>query len=135
MKRLFSTAVIFFLVSLFFFSCYYDNEEDLYPAMCDTTNVTFTTSLDTASNVTIESILEKNCYSCHSNINSPASTNGKIIRLEDYADVVSWAPQISQAINHTGPSSIVPMPYNAGKINSCSITQFDHWYLNGMPRN
>ena len=136
MRRLLIFAVFVFLASVFIFSCYYDNTEALYPELCDTTNITFTTSLDTTSlNTTIVSILMKNCYTCHSNANAPFNTNGKDVRLEDYADVVARASQISQAINHTGPPSIIPMPYNGAKLDQCTITLFDTWYLNGMKFN
>lgn len=128
---------IFVIAScMLLFSCTYYNEEELYPGSCDTTNITFIKSLDTTRiNTTIVSILEVNCYTCHSNVNALLNTNGKDIRLEDYSDVVARANQISQAINHTGPPSVIPMPYNGGKIKQCSITQFDAWVLHGMPYN
>lgn len=42
-----------------FTSCYYDNEETLYPTKggCDTTNITYTN--------TIKSIVDINCVGCH----------------------------------------------------------------------
>jgi hypothetical protein len=117
-------TVVFFL--LFFVSCYYDNEEALYPALnssCDTTNVTF--------NSTIVPILSNNCYSCHSN--SMAASAGNNIRLEDYSDVVANATKIDGSIKHTGSYS--PMPKNGGMIKVCSISQFDIWIRDGMPDN
>jgi mono/diheme cytochrome c family protein len=107
-------------------SCYYDNEEALYPSYnstCDTTNVTYSG--------TIAPILSSNCLSCHSNAN--AASFGNNIRLENYADVVSRAPAIEGSIKHTGNYS--PMPKNGGKLKDCSITQFDIWVKNGMPNN
>ena len=115
------TAISFFIVS-----CYYDNEEALYPNLdntCDTVNVTFSG--------TIVPILSSNCYSCHSNAN--AASNGNNIRLEDHADVVSRNVEIAGSIKHTG--SYVPMPKNGGKLKECSIDQFDIWVKNGMPDN
>ncbi len=135
MKRLYLIIVFIFIISQFFFSCYYDNEEALYPEICDTTNITFTTSDPAKIEKTVSHILEVNCYACHSNVNSVTNTNGKNIRLQDYTDVVARASQISQAMNHTGPSSIIPMPYNGGKIQECSIKRFDAWVLRGMPNN
>lgn len=123
MKRL---SIIIATVSIFsfiFVSCYYDNEEALYPllnATCDTTNITFSG--------TIVPVLSNNgCYSCHSNNTSAAGNN---IRLENYADVKAMNVKIAVSIKQTGS---YPMPKNGGKIKACSITQFDIWVRIGMP--
>jgi hypothetical protein len=126
MKRLYINIVVACILSLFLVSCYYDNEEALYPTLdtsCDTTNVTFS--------VTIVSVLNNNCYSCHSNKN--ASARGNNIPLENYADVKSRNVAVSGSIKHTGSYS--PMPKNGGQIKACSITQFDKWVRIGMPDN
>lgn len=126
MKRLIIYLAIFSLTSSLFFSCYYDNEEALYPALsssCDTTNVTFSG--------TIAPLLNNSCYSCHSN--STAASAGNSIRLESYADVVAKADRISGSIKHLGSYS--PMPKNGGLIKACSITQFDIWVRKGMLNN
>ncbi|HEX2970476.1 MAG TPA: hypothetical protein VHO46_15370 [Bacteroidales bacterium] len=102
-------------------SCYYDNEEELYPkpeSQCDTLNVTFS--------VKISPILSGNCLSCHSNANSQF---GGGISLESISDVRTRSATILAAINHTGP---VPMPPN-GKLSRCNINQFGIWIRNGMP--
>ena len=125
-KRLSISLSVLVIFLLLFVSCYYNNEEALYPVIsnsCDTTNVTY--------NATVVPILSSNCYSCHSNKNAPA--NGNNIALENYADVVTNNVAISQSINQTG--SIPPMPKNGGKINACSITQFDIWVKKGMLNN
>jgi len=126
MKRLYTIIATISIFLMLFVSCYYDNEEALYPSLgssCDTTNVTY--------NVTVVAIMSNSCYSCHSN--STAASSGNNIRLENYADVVSRAAAVSGAINHTGSYS--PMPKNGGKIKQCSISQFDIWVKNGMPDN
>lgn len=126
MKRLvlsFTTIAIFLL---FFVSCYYDSEEALYPTLstsCDTTDVTFSG--------TIVTILDNNCFSCHSN--STAARNGNNIALQNYSDVVSKITSVIGSIKHTG--SFSPMPKNGGLIKSCSISQFDIWINKGMPNN
>ena len=126
MKR-FIVPVATIAIFLFFFdSCYYDNEEALYPTLntsCDTNNVTFS--------VTIVSMLNNSCYSCHSNAN--AANKGNNIRLENYADVVAKATNLAGSIKHISPYS--PMPKNGGKIKDCSITQFDIWVRKGMLNN
>lgn len=124
MKRLFTVLVILAISLFFVMSCYYDNEELLYPsigAACDTNNVTFS--------ATIAPILSNNCLSCHSN--NTAAGFGNNIRLENYADVQARAEAIAGSIKHQAPYS--PMPKNGGMIKACSITQFDIWVRKGMP--
>src|SRR5450759_2120543 len=121
MKRLLISFAIFTIFSLFFISCYYDNEEALYPTLsstCDTSNVTF-------SGI-ISPILANNCYSCHSDANAAFGGN---IHLQSIADVITNSPRIVVSIKQTG---LKPMP-PSGKLNICSITQFDIWIRNGMP--
>lgn len=123
MKRLFVSLAILGVFSLFFVSCYYDNEEALYPALsnsCDTTNVTFSG--------TIVPILKNNCYSCHSNANAAFGAN---IHLEGYANVVTNSAKLIVSIKQTGAK---PMP-PSGKLRDCSITQFDIWIRTGMLNN
>jgi hypothetical protein len=126
MKRTITSILALAIFLLIFVSCYYDNEEALYPTLsssCDTTNVTFSG--------TIAPILNNNCYSCHSN--STAASSGNNIALQNYADVVSQSALVVASIKHTGTTS--PMPKNGGTIKSCSITQIDIWIRNGMPNN
>jgi hypothetical protein len=124
MKRYFLLS--FILLVIFIGSCYYDNEEALYPvysASCDTTNVTYSG--------TIIPIFSANCLACHSNA-SAASAGGNI-KLENYADVVAKQPNITGAIKHISPFS--PMPKNGGMLKTCSINQWDIWVGKGMPNN
>jgi hypothetical protein len=126
MKRLSSSILTLSIFLLFFVSCYYDNEEALYPELktsCDTTNVTFSG--------TIVPIFANNCYSCHSNTTAAAAGNN--IRLENYSDIVARVAAVTGSINHTGNFS--PMPKNGGKIKACSLLQFDIWVKNGMVNN
>ena len=123
MKRIFISLAVAAIFSFLFVSCYYDNEEALYPTLnnaCDTTNVTFSG--------TITPLLSNNCYSCHSNAN--ASFGGGI-HLQDYTDVVASSAKIAAAIKRTGP---FPMP-PGGQLSACPVSQFDIWVKNGMPNN
>lgn len=126
MKRSIINLAVFSAFLLIFVSCYYDSEEALYPQLstsCDTTNVTFSG--------TIVSVLNNNCYSCHSN--KTAASYGNNIHLEDYSDVVSNIDRVAGSVKHkTGFSA---MPKNGGSIKSCSIDQLDIWVRNGMPNN
>jgi len=116
--------IIFFLTV--YYSCYYDKEELLYPqlfAICDTTNVTFKSS--------ITSILGNSCYSCHNN--SVASTYGGNIKLQDYADVKANINRVYGAINHLNGYSA--MPKGGGSISSCAIRTIKIWMDAGSPNN
>lgn len=126
MKRLLSSILTLSIFLVFFVSCYYDNEEALYPELktsCDTTNVTFSG--------TIVPIFANNCYSCHSN--NTAAAAGNNIRLENYSDIVARVAAVTGSINQTGNN--IPMPKNGGKIKACSLLQFDIWVKNGMVNN
>jgi hypothetical protein len=124
MKKLF--PVFTAIILLFLASCYYDNEEALYPSVssgCDTTNITFSG--------TIVPVLSNNCYNCHSN--ASAASYGNNVRLENYADIQSRIAAVVGTIKHTGSYS--PMPKNGGKLNECSILKLDIWVRQGMLNN
>jgi hypothetical protein len=124
MKRLifpFITILILLLAS-----CYYDNEEALYPSLnfsCDTTNVTYSGSVVT--------MLANNCLSCHSNVTAVAF--GGNVALQNYADVVLKADRIAGSIKQL--PTFKAMPKNGGKIKDCLITQFDIWVRKGKLNN
>jgi hypothetical protein len=123
MKRLFISLASLAVFMSFFVSCYYDNEEALYPNLnssCDTTNVTYS--------ATIEPILNNNCYSCHSDANAAFGGN---VHLQTAADVISMSSRIAVAIKRTGA---FPMP-PSGKLSNCAISQFDLWVKKGTPDN
>lgn len=116
------------IVTIFFLaiSCYYDNEEALYPTLggnCDTLNISFSKN--------IAPMLANNCLSCHSN--TTAAVAGGNIKLQDYADVKLLAASVAGSIKHTGAYS--PMPKNGGMLSDCLITQFDKWVAGGYLQN
>ncbi len=116
-----SALIIFFCIS-----CYYDNEENLYPEIsnaCDTTNVTFSS--------TITTMMSNSCLSCHSN--STAANFGNNIRLQDYSDVNAQGQRVLGTIGHN--SGFSPMPKGGAKLNDCLIVQFEVWVNNGSPNN
>jgi hypothetical protein len=124
MKRLLLPLTI--IIAIIIVSCYYDNEEALYPSYssaCDTLHVTFSG--------TIVPIMQNNCLSCHSN--SSAASSGNNIRLENYADIRANTTAITGSINQRGNYS--PMPKNGGKLKNCSLQQFDIWVRQGMLNN
>jgi hypothetical protein len=121
MKRYFLPLFIIFVI--FIASCYYDNEEALYPSLnsvCDTTNVTY--------NLTITPLLNNSCTSCHSGTVPSGS-----ISLTTYASVqaVAASGQMMNALKGTG----VPVMPPSGSLSTCQIGKFQIWIRNGMLNN
>lgn len=124
MKFIFTLVMIFMLA----WSCYYDNEEFLYPKLsnsCDTGNVTFSSS--------VIPVLQQYCYTCHSNSN--AASFGGNIKLEDYADVKILADngQLYGTIAHLQGYS--PMPKGGSQLDDCDISIIKSWVDSDSPNN
>ncbi|MBL0343139.1 MAG: hypothetical protein IPP71_21085 [Bacteroidetes bacterium] len=105
--------------------CYYDVEEELYPASntnCDTTNVSY--------NSTIKPIMDASCNSCH----SAASAQGGVV-LDTYTTLKDYA--ISGALLGVvrQESGFSPMPKGGNKLNDCSISKIEVWVTNQYPEN
>ena len=112
----------FFSLSLFS-SCYYDSEEDLYPATeCLTTNVSFSAD--------IVPILNNSCIGCHS-----ASANLGNISLEGYNAVKVHVQngKLLGSVKHL--SGFSAMPQGAPKLESCKILKMEAWINAGSPNN
>jgi hypothetical protein len=123
MKRLLISVITIIIFLFFVASCYYDNEEALYPELnnaCDTTNVTFSAS--------IAPILNSYCTTCHSG--SPPSGG---ITLTSYSSVLAQASSgmLMNALNGKGVSIMPP----SGSLPACKTAQFQIWIRNGMPNN
>ena len=104
-------------------SCYYDNEEELYPPQtCDTVNVSLQN--------TLMPILDRSCYTCHS-----AAVNSGNVTLEGYSELVKYANngRLLGAMRHD--SGFKAMPQNAPQLSDCDITKFEHWISDGVPNN
>jgi len=104
--------------------CYYDVEEELYPATvsCDTSNVTYS--------LTVKPIIDDNCIVCH----SQASQQGSVV-LETYNDIQVYASsgQLLGAIKHE--SGFSPMPQGGAKLSDCNILKIEKWVSSGIPNN
>ena len=114
---------LFIIVVIFFASCYYDNEEALYPSLnssCDTTNVTYSG--------TIAPLLSNNCTSCHSG-GAPSGS----ISLTSYTSVQASAANgtLMNALKGTGVPAMPP----SGSLTACKITQVRIWIKNGILNN
>ena len=125
-KRLTALILIFTALMLTFnlTSCYYDNEEELYPDTggCDTTNVSYSSS--------VAPVLQANCNACHSG-NGPSAG----IVTDNYTDLMTIvnSGQFKGAINHS--SGYSAMPKNAPKLGDCNLSKINKWVDAGAPNN
>lgn len=105
-------------------SCYYDNEEYLYPTIgqskCDTLSVTY--------NANIAPILASICNGCHNSL-----TPGGNIITDNHPDLVTNINKIWLSINHFPGAEA--MPKGGGKLSDCDIAKIKRWRTLGMPNN
>jgi hypothetical protein len=108
---------------VFLTSCYYDVEENLYPANdCATANMSYQTN--------IAPILQRNCYACHS-----AAANTANITLEGHGELIKHvnSGRLLGAINHE--PGFTPMPQGASQLPDCDIAKIEQWVADGAPNN
>jgi len=124
-------SIFIILLGLFAFSiqsCYYDNEEELYPQItngCDTTNVTYSK--------TVSTILSSRCYGCHDN--SRYKDYGGGVQLEGYENAKISADNggLIGTITHNPDYSA--MPKGGSKMDKCRIEQIKIWVAQGAKNN
>lgn len=116
----------FFISGIFLVQgCYYDVEEELYPAntvTCDTANVTYSG--------TVKSIIDANCNVCH----SQASAQGGVV-LDTYTTLKNFGTSgaLTGTIRHE--SGYSAMPKDGNKLNDCNIAKIEKWVASGYPEN
>lgn len=90
---------------------------------CNTANMRFATD--------IVSILQTNCYACHSSANLAVSG----ISLEGYSNVKARVDdgRLLGAITHA--SGYSPMPQGGPKLTDCNISKIRSWINSGAPNN
>ena len=112
----------YLLVFLLGTSCKHDPVVSPDKSSCDSTNVSFQKS--------VLPILTSHCSSCHG---SSIATHGII--LDNYQNVKIFALEGSLygAIIRNG--EYAPMPYNAPKLDVCSIAIIHHWIIEGAKNN
>ncbi|HWI92309.1 MAG TPA: hypothetical protein VNT20_13590 [Flavisolibacter sp.] len=116
-------SLLLAFVTFIFVSCYYHKEDILYGTNCDTTNVTYSS--------TIKSLLNNySCLGCHIGVNPPGGIN-----LETYPNVKTMVDngRFYGAITHAG--GFKPMPDGGPKMNSCDINKIKAWIDAGAPDN
>lgn len=102
--------------------CYYDKEAVLYPsATCDSTNVTYS--------VTVSTILQNNCLSCHAQSNPSAG-----VILEGYDNVKTYATSGALYGTISYSTGFTQMPAS-GKMSDCNVALIKKWIDAGAPNN
>lgn len=108
-------------------SCYYDNEEALYPRIeiCDTTaeNITY--------NKAIAPLIKENCLGCHSTANK---ANGGGLALDSYEAAKGNIDDIYADVKQEQGTNFNPMPKNSQKLSECSIQNLETWATNNFPK-
>ena len=103
-------------------SCYYENEEALYPGDCQTEQVTYSG--------TVLPILQNNCFHCHDAQNKLGN-----VTLEGYDNLKVYVENghFLGAIRRENGFS--PMPQDAPQLDDCLIDQIAVWVADGAPDN
>ena len=101
-------------------SCYYDVEEELYPAQfCDTTETPSYT-------MKVVPIMDQHCTGCHGGSSPTAG-----VVLDTYNGVKQRVDDGSLFCTITHSSGCSPMPDDAPKIPSCDIIKIQRWIESG----
>ena len=117
--RIIKYTLLSFALFLSISSCYYDNEEELYPTptVCNSDSMTY--------DLHIAPIINAKCAipGCHNGSQSPnllgyENVNGRLDRILNRAVVNKSMP----------PSSKTP-------LTDCEIKQIESWINNGAPQN
>ena len=113
------------LLTVLFWSCKYNSEEELYPpaTSCSTDNVTYS---GTVSNL----LSTYACLSCHAG----ASPEGNV-SLQGYTNVktIANSGRLYGAISHL--PGYHPMPQGAPMMNQCDINKIKAWIDAGALNN
>jgi len=122
--KIFKQIIPTILIVVTLQSCYYDNEEDLYPnpPECDTINVSYSQD--------VWPIISSNCTSCHSG----GAPSGNVY-LDNYDNIVIAADNgsLMGAIKHENGYS--PMPKGGAMLSDCNIAIIQKWVDDGTPDN
>ena len=114
-----------FICLLNFASCYYDNEETLYPDRINCSPVT-----NPSFNVDVLPLLDTRCNNCHSGSFASGS-----IRLDSYPEVQKYVKDGSLMGSINQSSGFSPMPKNSGKLTACQIETIQNWINSGAVDN
>jgi len=112
---------LFIMTGLMITSCYYDNEEELYPE-CNTEGMSHSSD--------ITPIIKNNCYTCH----DQASNQGGVT-LEGYSNLKVYVDngKLLGAIKHEPGFS--EMPQGLPQLKQCEIDKIEAWIDQGALDN
>jgi uncharacterized membrane protein len=117
--RITKITIIFFIGSLIIFSCYNDNEEEVYPteSVCDTTSLTYDTG--------VSEIFSAKCAipACHGGNQSP-----------DFSQFSNISSNITRIKTRAIDQKSMP-PSSATPLSDCEIQKLEAWIANGSPQN
>jgi hypothetical protein len=82
---------------------------------------------------TVQPIIEKSCYSCHSSSNSTLYANG--INLEGYNNLKSQTDAGLVIPNIKHEPGFLAMPKGGPKLNDCDIAKIEAWVNKGAPND
>jgi hypothetical protein len=103
-------------------SCYYDNEEALYPGDCQPDQVSYSE--------TVLPILQNNCFHCHDAQNKLGN-----VTLEGYGNLKVYVEDGRFLGALRRENGFSPMPQDGPKLDDCLIDQIAAWVADGAPDN
>ena len=112
------------LLTVSFYSCYYDKFDEIHPT-AELKNTCDTTLADTYTG-SINAIMQANCVGCHS---SSAPTSN--VALDTYIHVKAAGTNGSLTGSMTGTGGYNTMPPT--KAQQCEINRIQKWVNAGMP--
>ncbi|MBC8172376.1 MAG: hypothetical protein H7X71_00600 [Chitinophagales bacterium] len=119
------TGLLFLTCSLFY-SCFYDNVEELTgDIVCDTASVSY--ALD------IVPILDAFCYECHSIDNADTEGDGFILETYDELTAAVSGEDLIDAVDWLDGSS--NMPKDGSKLPFCERALIRNWVNQGELNN
>lgn len=117
---------LLFILAGTFSSCYYDIEEELYPAYslnsCDTTDISFAQD--------IEPMLRTACYTCHG-----SGIGLGNVTLEGYSNLQTYISNGSLLGSVEHSAGFSAMPKGGTKMSDCSISILKVWIRQGASNN
>lgn len=118
----FRLILFIFVFSVSVSSCYYDVEEELYPAGCNIDSVGFAAD--------IFPIINQNCLICHSD-----AANLGNVSLADYGKVKQYVDSQALLGSIRHESGYSPMPQGQAKLSKCDIEKIEKWVSEGAKNN
>lgn len=119
------TFLLSFLLMLAGCSIQYESDLLLSSGGCEQAEISFAQD--------IVPLLERNCFSCHSN--ATYAINGNSIDLDGYDDLAPYVESgtFLGVIRHD--DGFEAMPQQGNKLSICSITKIETWINEGFQQN